>query len=132
MSEDASDKVYAVRLAGGVARTIASEYERLEELTGPMLADRWRDGILDTIQSLATLPERCVIARENPLYQEGTGASDTIRQIIYQRRRGGPAWRLLFTVHEADENDPPTIWVRHIRHGAQEPMAEWPLDDGGA
>lgn len=90
MPRDEAETIYAIRLAGGVSQTIATEYERMEGLSGPDVADRWRDGMLDTIQSLATLPERCVVANENPLYQAVRGPTATVRQIIFQRGGAGP------------------------------------------
>ena len=39
---------------------------------------------------------------------------------------------LLFTIHEADENNPPIVWVRHIRHGAEVPLKKWPPEDEAA
>ena len=116
--EDESAKVYAIRLAGSVGRRLVEEYVRQEEQSGPDAADRWRDGMLDTIQSLATLPGRCAVAREDRLFP-----SAMVRQILYTR------WRLLFTIHEADENDPAIVWVRHIRHGAEAPLKKWPAED---
>ncbi len=41
----------------------------------------------------------------------------------------GPAWRILFSVREVDENDPPTVRVHQVRHASQAPMTEWPLDE---
>ena len=116
--EEGLARVCAVRLAGSVGRRLVEEYARQEEQSGPEAADRWRDGMLDTIQSLATLPGRCAVAREDRLFPNAT-----VRQILFAR------WRLLFTVHEADENDPPIVWVRHIRHEAESPLKKWPAED---
>ncbi len=111
------EKVYAVRLAGSVGRRLVAEYALQEEQSGPEAADRWRDRMLEAIESLATLPGRGAIARENPLFPNAT-----VRQRLFAR------WRLLYTVHEADEDDPPIVWVRHIRHGAEEPLKKWPTE----
>lgn len=43
----------------------------------------------------------------------------------------GLSWRLLFSVREADENDPPTVRLQRVQHGAQEPLTEWPAEDEG-
>lgn len=117
-------RVYAVRTSERAASQIEAEQDRLQELAGDAVAESWAEGMADAIASLATLPERCSIAVENDLFPHGT-----LRQLIYRRRRSGPAWRLLFSVHEADENDPPTVRVHRIQHGAQEPLTEWPTED---
>lgn len=123
-----SETVYAVRLSAPFTQVLVSEHTRLETINGPDAADQWVAGLMETVRSLATLPERCVVAPEDRLL-----GGATVRQIVYGRRRGGPAWRILFTVQEADENDPPMVWVQVLRHGAQGPMTEWPSDnDGGA
>lgn len=121
------DAIYAIRLVGNVARTIAAEYERQEIQSGPSHADRWRDSLLNALQSLATLPERCAVADEDRLYRPAK-SGPALRQLLHPRRRG-QAWRILFTVHDADADDPPTVRVHHIRHSAQQPLAAWPPED---
>ena len=78
---------------------------------------------MEKIRGLGTLPERCNTAPENDHFTE-----DVIYQLLYRHKRG-PTWRILFTVYEADANDPPTVKVHHIRHGAQAVMTNWPDED---
>jgi len=47
-----------------------------------------------------------------------------VRQIVYRRRPGGPAYRVLFTVEADSSEDAPFVNVIHVRHGAQAPMNE--------
>lgn len=115
--------VYAVRLAVAAGRELKQEHSRLAGTSGSATADSWRTGLMGKIRSLATLPERCNTAPENDHF-----ADDVIYQLLYRHKRG-PTWRILFTVHEADENDPPTVKVHHIRHGAQAMMTSWPDED---
>lgn len=117
-------RVYAVRLSEDAGDEIEEEQARLEDVSGPDVADDWQQGLSDAIRSLATYPERCVVAPENVRF-----AGTVVRQLLYRRKRG-PIWRILFTVHEADANDPPTVRVHHVRHGARPPMTQmdWPPD----
>lgn len=119
-----SATVYAVRLAESASDEVEQEHERLQALSGTEVADAWQDGLLSAVRTLATLPERCLVAPEDVLFSGGT-----VRQLLYQRRRGSPTWRILFTVHEADEDDSATVQVHHVRHGARPPMSEWPTDE---
>jgi plasmid stabilization system protein ParE len=115
--------VYAVCLMASAGSQLEEEHRRLADINNYELADSWRDGLMEAIRSLATFPERCIVAPEDKHFRDGP-----VRQLLY-RRKHGPTWRILFTAHEADENDPPTVRVYHIRHGAQAPMTEWPTDD---
>lgn len=114
--------VYAIRLTMEARLELDEEHNRLAELTNLQRADEWRNGLLEAIRTLATLPDRCVIAPEDELFKA------VVRQLLYRRKRG-PIWRILFSVYEANDNDPPIIRVHHIRHGAQASMTEWPADE---
>ena len=116
-------RTYAVRLASSAGRELQEEHSRLAGISDLGVADDWRDGVREAVRGLATYPERCTVVVENRLFPDGV-----VHQLPYRRRRG-PFWRILFTVHEADENDPPTVRVHHIRHGARAPMTEWPTED---
>lgn len=120
-SED-EPPVYAIRLTLEARLELDEEHNRLVELANFKMANEWRNGLLDAIRTLATLPERCVVAPEDELFK------DVVRQLLYRRKRG-PIWRILFSVYEADDNDPSMIRVHHIRHGAQASMTEWPVSE---
>ncbi len=126
-ARDDTPRVYAVRLTSAARHEIDHEKERLNNLSNPEVAQGWHDGLMEAIRVLATYPERCVTASENYLFQR-VSPGDTLRLLPYRRKRG-PTWRILFSVHEADESDPPTVRVHHLRHGAQAPMTEWPDED---
>ena len=121
---DETPRVYAVRLAPGVAAWITAQGRRIAGEADPPAADAWEQGLLDAIASLATFPERCAVAAEDALFPSGT-----LRLLLYRRTRRGAAWRVLFTVREADADDPPTVRVHLIRHAAQAPLAEWPAPE---
>lgn len=115
--------IYAIRLANTADREM-EEHQRLEQISGFEIADAWRDGLRESIRSLATLPERCSTANEDKLFRNAV-----VGQLLYRRTIGGPAWRILFSVREANLNDPPTVLIHHIRHAAQAPITEWPSEN---
>ena len=132
MTENTDDqettRVYAVRLTSTARYEIDQEKVRLTELSDLAVAQEWQIGVMAAIRGLATYPERCVVASENDLFQR-VSQGDTLRLFLYRRRRNGPAWRILFSVHETDENDPPTVRIHRVRHAAQAPMTKWPTED---
>ena len=122
MSDDLP--VYALRVTEDARRQMDAEVVRLFDAMGEDAAVSWRDGLEKALASLATLPGRCPPASENGMYAP-THSGQTLRQLIY-RRRGGPAWRLLFTVHAQTDTDPPVVRVHQVRLGAQPPFSAWP------
>ncbi len=120
---DQEPPLYAVRLAGTARDTLLRERTRQAETISPAHADAWYADMLAVLRSLATYPERCPVAPEDALV-----AGVTVRQRLHAQRRG-LAWRLLFTVHDADADDPPAVRVHHIRHSAQSPLTTWPASD---
>jgi len=117
--------VYAVRLSSHAARQLQDEHERLQEISGSPVADHWEDQLIKALAGLATLPERCAIAPESVVF-----AQETLRQLLYRRKRGGPVWRILFSIREATDADSPTVWIHRIRHAAQAPVTEWRVEEG--
>lgn len=97
--------------------------------SGPAQAALWYDEMLAAASTLATLPLRCPVAAENDAFQQFQ-PGPALRALLFRHRR--PEWRILFTVHEADADDPPTVRVHHIRHSAQAPLTLWPPDDPNA
>jgi len=67
-------------------------------------ADRWFNGIYDTIGSLEMFPERA------PLASESKYVAREIREIFHGRRQY--KYRILFIVTERE------VHVLHVRHGA--------------
>ena len=120
--------VYVVRPSDRVADRIEAEHKRLEKQRGSAAADAWEDALEEAIASLATLGKRCHDAPEDTLFQRVSPGA-VLRQHIFQPTRNSAAWRILFTVHETDANDPPTVRIQMLRHGAQAPLTYWPEDD---
>jgi plasmid stabilization system protein ParE len=76
----------------------------------PNAADRWFNGIYDTIGSLEVFPERC------PLAPESEFLNLQIRELFHGRRQH--KYRILFRVSET------TVHVLHVRHGARRALGE--------
>jgi len=62
---DEQPTVYVGRPSDRVANQIEAGHQRQEQQSGPAVADTWEDALMDAIASLATLPERCSVARGN-------------------------------------------------------------------
>lgn len=86
-------------------------YDRLAETATLETAEEWQAGLGAVFASLATLPERCLEASEDRFYQR-KHPGPVLRVRLY--RWGRSAWRVLFTVHAATSDDPPSVIVRLI------------------
>ena len=121
-------EIYAVRPSDKVADQIEAEHQRLVSVSGADAADHWEDSLADAIASLATLPKRCPVAEEDTVFAR-VRPGQILRVLIHRQTAKSAAWRILFSISEADKNDAPTVRIQHIRHGAQAPMTEWPADE---
>lgn len=114
-AEDEADQRWVVRLTLRARAEIDAATAFLADTAGDAQADAWQNGLLEVVGTLARFPAR------QPVVPEAAFFHDTIRHLIYRRYRGGPAWRLLFSLRESEE-DGPTVFVLHVRHGAREPI----------
>ena len=119
--------VYAVRQSTRVANRIEAEHQRQEGQYGTAVADAWEDALMEAIASLATYPKRCLEADESGPFQR-VSPGEMLYVLLFRRKRGA-TWRILFTVNEASENDPPIVHLQMLRHGAEAPMTFWPEED---
>jgi plasmid stabilization system protein ParE len=87
---------------------------RLARFTSPKQASVWYLGLLESIESLSQMPNRCALARENENF------SLEIRQLLYGRGRN--LYRVLFTIVDGDVVS--TVRILHIRHGLQKTIGE--------
>jgi plasmid stabilization system protein ParE len=71
----------------------------------PFTADRWYNGLLKAIRSLADNAERCALAPEDEFFPE------EIRNLLYGKRHN--AYRVIFTIRGD------TVHVLHFRRGAR-------------
>lgn len=90
----------------GKAEPDAEEYART-----------FRRGLLAALGTLATLPMRFPVAPE-AAYMD----APPVRVMPHRSGPSRPAWRVLYRVHEANENDAAFIEIVAVRHGAQKPI----------
>ena len=107
---------YVLRLRERAVRDITAAYVRFAEVVSVAIADEWRDGLMDTIAGLATLPRRYPVAPER--------FRGEVRQLRYQRPGSQVAYRVLFTItgEQAQSPDPPAVIILHVRHATTRRM----------
>lgn len=76
------------------------------EQSSPTNAVEWFNGLVDAVETLCSMPERCIVAPES----EDVGQE--IRQLLYGK------FRILFSIEKQ------TVYVLHIRHGAQKHLSK--------
>ena len=82
-------------------------------LRSPNAAVRCREGLEDAFASLAEMPKHCALAPDKKR------VDPPMRQLIY--RHGSTAYRILFSVFDAkEEDDAGIVRVLRVRHGAQQ------------
>lgn len=113
MSED-TPRTYVVRFTLRAAADIDAAHARFVDFSGEEIADEWKAGLFDAVAPLSTIPHR-QIAPENSRFQQ------EVRQLIYRRRTGSVAYRILFTIIDS-QADAPYIRILHVRHGSARPI----------
>lgn len=84
------------------AKAEADEIYRWIADDSPANAARWYNRLVDIVDTLKELPERCPLAPESEFLER------QIRQLLYGR------YRILFEIQRD------TVYVLHIRHGARD------------
>lgn len=103
--------VFRVELSPEADAELERAYLWIREQS-PSGAERWYNGPIESLRSLADRPKRCPLAPESDAFDE------EIRQLLYVRRRN--RYRVLFTVHGK------RVRILHIRHGAMRHLApDW-------
>ena len=116
MSDDAftpdNPVSYVVRLRERASRDIDAAYVRFAEVASEIVAEEWREGLLDALADLTTMPRRFPPVSERFRRE--------VRQMLYRRSGSQVAYRVLFTFigEQAQSLDPPTIVVLHVRHAS--------------
>lgn len=95
---------YVIVFQPKALRRLEEEYDRVTT-AAPLRGPIWFHGLVDAIDSLAEMPDRCALAPENQL------VAPTIRQLLYGKRPH--VRRVLFTMVDN------TVRVLTIRHAAQ-------------
>lgn len=107
--------IYPLRIVGPAHQDIDEAHTHFAMTASLEIADDWQDGLFQAITTLATLPQRCVIAPESRHF------GLMVRQLVYRRRTYAPVYRILFTIVESAE-EPDFVRILHIRHGARRPL----------
>lgn len=94
---------YRVVLSDNAKSNLREYYERAAE-RAPSTAAAWFHRFHEALQTLATKPERCRLAPENPIVE------DEVRQFLFGKRVG--TYRVLFTIADAE------VRILHIRRAA--------------
>ena len=76
----------------------------------PQAAIRWKNSLLEAVNSLETMPERCHLAPESMTWKR------EIRELLHGKRRG--VYRILFEIRGD------TVYVLRVRHGARRLLAD--------
>jgi plasmid stabilization system protein ParE len=112
--EEEPFRTYALRFTPRARADVDTAHARLMELAGEKVADEWQAGLFAAIATLATTPRR-QIAPESARFQQ------EVRQLVYRRRPGSVAYRILYTIVETEE-DAPYVRILHVRHGSARPI----------
>lgn len=107
---------YRIEISSVAEAEADRAFLNLSQATSPTTASQWYSGLLQAINSLAQMPSRCSLARENEYF------SQEIRQLVYGKGRN--SYCILFTILEGQEVD--TVRILHIRHAAQQALGEDP------
>jgi len=95
--------IYRTLISENAEKDLLEAYLWIEK-EAPQSASSWVAGLLESIASLETLPERCPLAPENGVFEE------EIRVHLYRR---SSTYRILFTIR-VDQ-----VVILYIRHSAR-------------
>jgi plasmid stabilization system protein ParE len=95
--------IYEVRITEQAEAEAELAYQWIAK-EAPEAAIAWFNGLVEVVESLESLPERC------PLAPESLEVKRDIRQLLYGK------FRILYFIHDD------SVFVIHIRHGAQKQM----------
>jgi plasmid stabilization system protein ParE len=116
--DEEADRVYAVRLDPRARADIDAAHVHFVEISGDAVADEWQNGLFAALATLAQLPRRQPIAPENRHFRR------EVRQLVYRRRPGSVAYRVLFTINSEAADEAPSVYILHVRHGTARPMTQ--------
>jgi plasmid stabilization system protein ParE len=107
---------YCIEISSVAEAEADKVFLHLSQVTSSTKASQWYAELLQVVESLAQMPKRCSLARENEYF------SQEIRQLLFGRGRN--SYRVLFTILE--EQEVSTIRILHIRHSSQQTLGEEP------
>lgn len=100
---------FAVRLAPRAVGDAERIYRRVVQ-AAPLAGQRWYNRLIESLHSLAELPERCEVV------ERLTTTNRTVRKLLFGRKPH--TYRIYFDIVEN------TVWILHIRHGARREARE--------
>lgn len=109
---------YRIEISSLAESEADQAFLQLAQATSPTQASQWYARLLQAIASLAQMPKRCPLARENQYF------SQEIRQLLYGKGRN--SYRILFTILEEEESA--TVRILHIRQATRQTLGEKPED----
>ncbi len=113
--DDEPLRVYGLRFSDRALAHIDAARARLSEVSSQDAADAWKEGLLDEVSALATLPLRYAAPAEAARFR------GNVRQLLYRRSGSRAIYRLLFAVLD-DGPDGPVVTILALRHGAARPI----------
>ncbi|NEP40582.1 MAG: type II toxin-antitoxin system RelE/ParE family toxin [Okeania sp. SIO2H7] len=99
---------YRVEITDVALAEAEEAYMWMIDQLSPETAEKWFDGLMESVESLNKSPKRCSLAPENDVF------SEEIRQLLYGKGRG--TYRILFTVSES------TVYILHVRHASRQSL----------
>lgn len=115
-TQEPGPAAFALRILPRAEQDILAAVRFVAGVAGDAAAQEWREEMFAAIASLGTLPRRCALAREERFFLR------EVRQMVFRGAGNGAAYRILFRVADAGA-DAPTVFILHVRHGAQAPLA---------
>ncbi len=104
--------IYRVDITAPAERDIYAEFDRIRE-QAPTYAEKWFNGIVLSILSLSTLPNRC------PMIAEATELGPEMRQLLYGKRSG--TFRIIFDIRVTAEGEN-QVRILCVRRGSRDKL----------
>ena len=105
---------FRVEFAQTAAEDVAETYRWLAKQS-PEAAERWRLSLLQAVESLTSMPERCSLAPENDWYP------GELRQFLHGKRYN--TYRVLFEIRSG------RVLIVRVRHRAQDLLQPGDIPD---
>jgi plasmid stabilization system protein ParE len=100
--------MFEVEFTAVAEAELIGAFNYLRRTAGQVVAANWLRRILQAVQSLRALPERCGRAAE----ADTTGQD--ARELLFDRRRN--TFRIVFVIRQN------VVWIRHIRRASRGPV----------
>jgi plasmid stabilization system protein ParE len=112
---------YRVKLSRSAKADADNAFEWLKEKYSEAYATKWFNGLVDAVNSLEELPQRCSLATES----EELGIE--LRQLLYGKRSA--TYRIVFSIFANTASGEDIVRVYCIWHGARDKIKASDLHD---